>query len=198
MLNDAFDENGDLYIVDWGKTLALEEADDLAASPIPRPDGESFVQRTIIDEGGKGGTSYDVRKFCLPRFPAFFPSKGRGGLQVKNTIAWSNSAIDRGGLDQIPVCHFDDDAFKRILYLDRIKKHDSEKSAAYGIPRLWLPKNIDEQFVRELCGEQLVKVLNKDGKTDFVWEPSPPNDYGDCVKMLYVLWNIIGAQIKST
>lgn len=194
----AFDENGDLYIIDWGKTLALEEADELTRSPIQRPDGESFVQRTIIDEGGKGGTSYDVRKFCLPRFPAFFPCKGRGGLQVKNTIAWSSSAIDRGGMDQIPVCHFDDDAFKRILYLDRIKKHDSEKSAAYAIPRLWLPKNIDEQFVRELCGEQLVKTLSKDGKTEFVWESSPPNDYGDCVKMLYVLWNIIGAQLQTT
>lgn len=191
----AFDENGDLYIVDWGSTLTLEESDDLVAKGIPRLDGESFVQRVIIDEGGKGGTSYDVRKFCLARFPAFFPCKGRGGLQVKNTIGWSDSSIDRGGLDKIPVCHFDDDAFKRILYLDRIKKFDAEKCEVYGKPRLWLPEDIDEIFVRELCGEQLIKIINDKGKEEFVWEPKPPNDYGDCVKMLYVLWNIIGAQI---
>jgi phage terminase large subunit GpA-like protein len=193
----AFDDNGDLYVIDWGRTLTLDESDDLAATPIPRPDGESFVQRVIIDEGGKGGTSYEVRKFCQPRFPKFFPAKGRGGLQVKNTISWSTSSIDRGGMDSIPVCHFDDDAFKRVLYLDRIKKFDPVKCEAYGEPRLWIPKNIDEQFIRELCGEHLVKRLDKFGKTEFVWEPSPPNDYGDCVKMLYVLWNIVGAQLQS-
>jgi phage terminase large subunit GpA-like protein len=193
----AFDDNGDLYVIDWGRTLALEESDILAEQPIPRPDGESFVQRVIIDEGGKGGTSYEVRQFCQARFPKFFPAKGRGGLQVKNTISWSNSAITRGGMESIPVCHFDDDAFKRVLYIDRIKKFDPVKCEAYGAPRLWIPKDIDEQFIRELCGEQLVKRLDKFGKTEFIWEPSPPNDYGDCIKMLYVLWNIVGAQLAS-
>lgn len=193
----AFDDNGDLYIVDWGKTLALEEADDLAAKPIPRPDGESLVQRVIIDEGGKGGTSYDVRKFCLRRFPMFFPAKGRGGIQVKNTVAWSNSGIDRGGLDQIPVCHFDDDAFKRILYIDRIQKFDAVKSKALGLPRIWLPQNLDEEIIRELCGEQLIKKLDSRGNPVFEWESRPPNDYGDCVKMLFVLGNIVAEQLAG-
>lgn len=193
----AFLPNGDQFVIDWGRTLSLEEADDLILRPIKLPDGrEIFPQRVIIDEGGKGGTSYDVRKFCFPRFPVFFPCKGRGGIQVKNTITWSNSGIDRGGIDQIPVCHFDDDAFKRELYIDLIKKHDPVRSKEFGVARLYLPSDVTEEFVRELCGEQLVKTVDENGNVVFRWEPKPPNDWGDGVKMGRVLWNIIRSEFQ--
>lgn len=193
----AFTPNGSMFVIDWGKTLALEEAEAIADQPIPLPDGrEIFVQRVIIDEGGKGGTSYDVRQFCFPRFPKYFPCKGRGGIQVKNTIHFSKSALSKGGVEQIPVCHFDDDAFKRILYLDRIKKFDPDKARDFDLPRLWLPRDITEELVRELCGEQLQKQLDDNNQTVFVWVPSPPNDWGDGLKMGFVLWNIIGASFQ--
>ena len=194
----AFLPNGDLFVIDWGKSLALEEADEIAAKPTPYPGGESIVQRVIIDEGGKGGTSYDVRKFCLPRFPMFFPCKGRGGIQVRNTISFSESRVDHGGLQTIPVCHFDDDAFKRILYLDKIRKFEEEKSREFGTARIWIPQDVTEEFVRELCGEELIKQLGADGKPEFVWKAKPPNDWGDCLKMGYVLWNIVGGQFQTT
>ena len=188
--------NGSAYLIDWGKTLDLAEIDAIAASPIPTPERDIYVQKVIIDEGGKGGTSYEVRAFCLPRFPKFFPCKGRGGIQVRNTISFSDSAISRGGEAKIPVCHFDDDAFKRILYIDRIKKFDAEKAADFDLPRLWLPMDIDAELTRELCGEELVRELDDNGVPQFVWKPKPPNDWGDCIKMGLVLWNVISHKFQ--
>lgn len=193
----AFLPNGDMFVIDWGRSLALEEADVLVAQPIPRPDGESWIQRVIVDEGGKGGTSYDVRKFCQPRFPAFFPAKGRGGIQVRHTISFSDSAIDRGGQTVIPVCHFDDDSFKRVLYIDRIKNFDPKRCEDYGLPRIWFPEDIDEELVKEMLSEQLVKIINDNGRPDFAWKVTGANDWADCIKMGLVLWNIVGAEFQT-
>jgi phage terminase large subunit GpA-like protein len=190
-VSGAFMPNGDLYISSWGKTLALEETEQIANAGMATPKGAIAIQRVIVDEGGKDGTSYLVRNFCFPRFPRFFPSKGRGGLQVRNTISWSDSKLTRGGEGSIPVCHFDDDGFKTLLYIERIKKFDKFKSENYGVPRIYLPSDITEEFVRELCGENLVKIVEPSGATRFEWQPKPPNDWGDCIKMLYVLWNNI-------
>jgi phage terminase large subunit GpA-like protein len=195
----AFMPNGDLYIVDWGRTLSLEEYVQaekpdqipIVDQPIQTPKGPITVQRSIVDEGGKDGTSYIVRNFCFRLFPKFVPCKGRGGVQVKNTIHWSESKLMRGGEGGIPVCHFDDDGFKTLLYIDRIKKFDEFKSRNFGVPRIWLPIDVTEEFVRELCGENLVKEADEFGVIQFVWQPNPPNDWGDGVKMLYVLWNTI-------
>ncbi len=192
-LKAAFMPNGDCYVVDWGKTLALEESEDVANQPIRTPAHDIICQRVIVDEGGKDGTSYSVRTFCFPRFPRFFPAKGRGAGQAKNTIVFSDSALSRGGLERIPVCHFDDPSFKSLLYIDRIKKFDHQKWQDYGVPRLWLPVDATEDLVAELTHEQLVRVIDANGVPDYVWKATPPNDWGDCLKMAYVLWNVIGA-----
>jgi hypothetical protein len=193
----GFLPNGTAAVIDWGKSMTLESAEELISQPIPTAEGQSLVQRIIIDEGGKGGTSYDVRTFCYPRFPRCFPAKGLGRGQGRHTISFSESSLSRGGLEKIPVCHFDDDSFKRILYIQRIKGYDSQKSADFpDLPRLWIPTDTDEQFVRELCGEQLEREVDNHGIAQFVWKSNPPNDYGDCVKMCYVLWNVIGHQFQ--
>lgn len=183
--------NGTAYVIDYGKTLDRAETKDIAKRAIATPEKEVFVQCAIMDEGGKDGTSYDVRKFCYPLYPFFMPCKGRGGIQVRNTIAFSDSKLSQGGNETISVIHFDDDSFKRELYINRIKKFDAEASKNLGVPRLWLPKDIDEDFVRELCGEELVKEIDANGVPQHVWKQKPPNDYGDCVKMGHVLWNVI-------
>lgn len=183
--------NGSRFVIDYGITLDREEIKQIAERPIKTPKGEIIVQCGIMDEGGKDGTSYEVRKFCKPLFPFLIPCKGRGGLQVKNTISFSDSKLAKGGNETVPVCHFDDDAFKRILYVDLIKKYDPEKVKTLGAPRLGLPMDIDDTFIRELCGEQQVKELDANGVPQFVWVPKPPNDYGDCIKMGGVLWNVI-------
>lgn len=190
--------NGTMWVIDYGKTLDREEIKLIAARSVPvGPDGKLVeVQSLIMDEGGKDGTSYEVRKFCFPHFPFFMPCKGRGGVQVKNTIAMSDSKLSQGGNESIPVIHFDDGAFKRELYSDLIRKFDPEKCKEFDLPRLHLPMDIDEEFIRELCGEELVKEIDSNGNPQFVWKSKPPNDYGDCLKMARVQWNVIGDKFK--
>lgn len=189
--------NGTRYVIDWGKTLDRKEIKtEVLKRPIKTPEREVFIQAAIMDEGGKDGTSYEVRKFCKPIFPFMFPCKGRGGIQVRNTITFSDSKLSKGGDEVIPVCHFDDDAFKRELYVDLIKKFDPEKVKQFNLPRIYFPVDIDEEFIRELCGEELVKELDNNGVVQFVWKAKPPNDFGDCVKMGGVLWNVIEHKFK--
>lgn len=187
----GFLPNGTRYVIDYGITIDREEIKEVMKRPIKTPEKDIFVQAGIMDEGGKDGTSYEVRQFCLPLLPFFMPCKGRGGLQVRNTIHYSDSKLSKGGNETIPVIHFDDDSFKRQLYIQLIKKFDATKAKEFNLPRLWLPVDIDEQFVRELCGEELVKELSKTGVVEYIWKPKPPNDYGDCLKMGGVLWNVI-------
>lgn len=189
--------NGTRYVIDYGITLDRDECKQLFLREIPCDGRQISAQRAIMDEGGKDGTSYEVRKFCYPLFPAFTPCKGRGRVQAKNTIHTSDSRLDRGGDETIPVIHFDDDAFKRELYIDLIRKFDSEKAKEFNLPRLYLPSDIDQEFVRELCGEELVKELDDNGVAQYVWKSKPPNDYGDCIKMGGVLWNVIAHKFRA-
>lgn len=190
--------NGSAYLIDYGKTLDRKEILEICKRQIPAGENERMisVQSGIMDEGGKDGTSYEVRNFCAPLFPFFMPCKGRGGMQVRNTVHMSDSKLSRGGNDVIPVCHFDDDAFKRVLYIDRIRKFDPEKTKEFNLPRLYLPMDIDEEFIRELCGEELVREIDGNGNPQFVWKSKPPNDFGDCLKMGMVQWNVIGHRFQ--
>jgi phage terminase large subunit GpA-like protein len=190
--------NGSRYVIDYGKTLDREEIKEIAKRPIKTPERDIYVQSGIMDEGGKDGTSYEVRNFCYPLTPFFLPCKGRGGIQVKNTIYYSDSKLSKGGNETISVIHFDDDAFKRQLYIDLIKKFDPGKFKDFpDLRRLYLPSDIEEEFVRELCGEELVKELDANGVEQTVWKPKPPNDYGDCIKMGGVLWNVIEHKFRQ-
>lgn len=188
--------NGSAWLIDYGKTLDRKEILDIANRQIRCGEKTLEVQAGIMDEGGKDGTSYEVRKFCAPLFPFFMPCKGRGGIQVKNTVHFSDSKLTRGGNEVIPVCHFDDDAFKRDLYIDRIRKFNKDKAKDFELPRLYLPLNIDEEFIRELCGEELVRQIDVNGNPQYVWKSTPPNDYGDCLKMGMVQWNVIGHKFQ--
>ncbi|MEO5712174.1 MAG: terminase gpA endonuclease subunit [Luteolibacter sp.] len=200
----GFLPNGTRFVIDYGITIDRREIKDIMLRPIrvidpeTKTEKEIFVQAGIMDEGGKDGTSYEVRKFCKPMYPFMVPCKGRGKIQAKNTIHWSDSKLDKGGNETIGVCHFDDDAFKRELYIDLIRKHDPKRIEEFDLPRLWFPSNIDETFIREMCGEELVKELDAAGIEQLVWKSKPPNDYGDCVKMGGVLWNTIAHRFSNS
>lgn len=191
----GFSLNGDCSVVDWGRTLEYGELDGLFAAGVPSPDGKVYCQRAMIDEGGKDGTSYEVRTFCSTRFPQFMPAKGVGGAHVRHSVSFSDSRLERGGLTTIPVCHFDDDGFKRLVYQTRIAKFDPVRSEEEGVPRIWLPEDVDEGLIKELCSEQLVWVLGPGGRRVPEWKVVGPNDWGDTLKMGHVLWSVIGPEL---
>ena len=76
---------------------------------------------------------------------------------------------------------------------------DARKVEAFNSARLWLPRHLDKQFLRELQGERLEKreLKSRPGKIGWEWVQSPPNDYGDCCKMLRVVWSLVSENFQQ-
>jgi hypothetical protein len=134
-----------------------------------------------VDEGGH--RTREVRRLCLPLRPVFFPSKGRGGVQVVNTLDWKKYTVDKGGVEEVDVLTYDDDGFRRLLYRTRIL--DAGKDP--DVPWMSLPAEADPEFARELASEFLVWRGSKWG-----WETDGANDFGDGVKLGEVAWSACG------
>lgn len=186
-IRGAFNRKGELFVVDWGASLVY---DDLLAEldhPVPDPaGGEPWRAREgMIDEGFE---TMKVRSFCLRSGHRFFPAKGRGNLQVRGALVGVSEAPHDGEL--LNVYHFNDDEFKRALYIDRIRDLAKIKAGRSAVPRLWLPRDLDADFASELIAERLVPQLNAYGFVRHAWEKTGTNDWGDALKLLYVWWFI--------
>lgn len=188
----AFNRRGELFVVDYGASLVYDDL--LAECDIPVPDprgGQAWLSTEgIIDEGYE---TSKVRSFCIRCDHKFFPAKGRGGVQIRGNLVGISETGHDGQL--VNVYHFNDDEFKRALYIDRIRDLAKIKAGRSSVPRLWLPRNIDADFVSELCSERLVPQQTPLGYTRNVWEKTGANDYGDALKLLYVLWFVASPEL---
>lgn len=193
----GFLPSGELAIIDYGMTLAEDELVEVADDPVPIPGEEDpmSVQMGFIDEGFQAKA---VRKFVLGTDGLFFSSKGRGGVQVRHTVAESTTIYE--GVEQI-VYHFDDDGFKKDLYITRIagrkKISDGKKKGQVTAPYIWFPVDIEQSFAAEMAAEKLVEVKESWGFTKLKWEKTGPNDYGDAVKQLLVMWHVVGPEFQE-
>lgn len=190
----AFKSTGECAVIDYGFALVEDELVDICKAPVEILGSDERMSGRIglVDEGFK---ATDVRDFCLRSEGIFWPCKGRGGIQVRHTVAESKT-LHEG--DEIIVYHFDDDDFKKQLYISCIGKLADIKKGLSRTPRLWLPSDIDRDFVNELSAEKLVEQKTAWGFSKFVWEKTGDNDFGDAVKMLLVLWHIIAPFFKET
>lgn len=186
----AFNAAGDLFISDYGASLAYDDLILVADTPIAHPAGgeELLSREAMIDEGYE---TKNVRSFCVRSGHRFYPAKGRGGVQTRGALVSASLTAHDG--EEFNTYHFNDDEFKRALYIDRIRDLDKIKSGKSRVGRLWLPKDCDAEFIAELCGEQLVPVTTPWGFTKMMWEKKSTNDWGDAVKLLYVWWFIAAA-----
>jgi phage terminase large subunit GpA-like protein len=186
----AFSRNGDQYIIDWGSCLELADLDDVMLRTVRwmerLPDGtiesgEMPVSVCMIDEGGH--RTYEVREHAYARFPSVFTSKGSSSSG--SIIALRDHRIRKADelAPTMPVVVYDDNTFKRDLYIRRIARFDPEKFAAYGQARTWLPVNLETEFTRELMKERLER--DRDGRLR--WNTPKGNDWGDTVKMGLIL-----------
>ncbi|MEI6035789.1 MAG: terminase gpA endonuclease subunit [Verrucomicrobiae bacterium] len=201
----GFLRSGELFIVDWGYTLTFDELIEVASDPIPiglpfewpknKPwDGDTCrVDQGIIDEGH---IHLEVRRFCLRSDGLFVPSKGRGGIQVRHTVAESPSECDG---DELVTYHFDDDAFKKQLYVDRIANLPKIIAGKTRTPRMYMPWEVDAEFSDELCSERLGVESDRMGFHRERWkkDPSTPNDFGDALKQLLVIWYWLSPDILA-
>lgn len=181
---------------DWGDTPQVDRADPVAM----------FVW---IDEGGSNNSSDRneilVREFCArpETVGRFFPSKGAGGLQIKNAVEeHTRKTNDPDGFEvEIIAYHFSHDVFASELFYGRIKKQDEILLAiAQGLrpefPPLWIPAFPDDQFVLEMCSEVLVKKRIR-GRWNYVWEKvgKRTNDFPDGVKGCLAMWHHIKPEL---
>lgn len=187
--------DGTLYLIDYGYTLDPEELVTIALDPVEVVATADRVKVNcgLIDEGFK---HTDIRDFCERTDGLFYPSKGRGGIQVRQAV-YESTAFHRG--HEVLVYHYDDDDMKKQLYLSRIKDAKKQSKRTVPIPRLWLPVDIRQDFIGELTAEKFVEEKDPRGFTRWTWvkDPSRPNDFGDSMKMHFVLWHIVSSHFSA-
>jgi phage terminase large subunit GpA-like protein len=197
----AFARNGDQYIIDWGSCLELGDLDDVMLRAVRwgvRDDetglteyGEIPVAVAMIDEGGH--RTFEVRQHAYARFPSVFTSRGSPGGSGGSSVAIRDYRIRKDDelAPTMPVVIYDDNTFKRELYIRRIARFDAVKAAAYDQARVWLPVNLETDFTRELMKEKLER--DRDGRLR--WNTPKGNDFGDTLKMGLILWNYISPEL---
>ena len=195
----AFARNGDQYILDWGSCLELSDLDDQLLRTVrwavrgedgAVEDGEMHVSVGMVDEGGH--RTFEVRQYCYARFPSVFTSRGSPG-GAGSSIALRDYRIrkDDNLAPEMPVLIYDDNTFKRDLYIRRIARFDAAKVSAYDQARTWLPVNLETEFTQELMKEKLER--GKDGRIK--WNAPKGNDYGDTLKMGLILWAYLSPEL---
>ena len=172
---------GDHMVSDWGLFLRWQDVLAFFKKGVRHDGRQHMAKFVLVDEGGH--RTREVRRLCLPLRPVFFPSKGRGGVQVVNTLDWKKYTVDKGGVEEVDVLTYDDDGFRRLLYRTRIL--DAGKDP--DVPWMSLPAEADPEFARELASEFLVRRGSKWG-----WETDGANDFGDGVKLGEVAWSACG------
>lgn len=195
----AFSRSGDQYVLDWGSCLELADLDDVMLRTVrwsvrnedgTITSGEMPVSVAMIDEGGH--RTYEVRQHAFARFPSVFTSRGSpGGSGSVVAIRDYRIRKDDELAPTMPVVVYDDNTFKRELYIRRIARFDSVKAAAYGQSRTWLPMNLETEFTQELMKERLER--DRDGRVR--WNAPKGNDFGDTVKMGLILFSYISPEL---
>lgn len=96
---------------------------------------------------------------------------------------------------------FDGHEFLRYDFLDHVVKNEFYigKIARRSEPRLWLPWELPPAFAAEFAAERKVREVTNRGFSRYVWKKRAhaQNDFGDCGKLQYVLWHVIGAGVRE-
>ena len=205
-IKGGFNLHGDLWLSDWGYTLAYDELLEIADAPTPIgvPFGnwnrsEPWTEESVVVEQGiidEGHDMEGVRRLCVRSDGLFVPSKGRGGIQIRSLVNESIGEIDG---EEIITYHFSDDQFKKALLIGRIAELPKILAGKSKSPRLYLPYEVDAEFADELTSEKLVVEQDRLGYPREIWKkaPSIPNDFSDALKNLLVIWYWMGPGIVA-
>lgn len=186
--------DGQLFLIDFGK---VRDEDELVAL-FHRPyfvegflDHPIYIFSGLIDCGFEQMHVYRACLSAQERGIELHPSRGWGWKSDFHgkTI---NFKIDYCDQRQIIVREFFDHRIKSDLYLGKIGRRDD--------PRFWLPTNITSEFCAELRAEKLITVI-QNGRPVQKWMHDKgkhgPNDFGDCVKAQYVIYQEISETLSS-
>jgi phage terminase large subunit GpA-like protein len=218
----GFKRNGELVVIDWGTFLATDDLMDEAQVVVPeiddtkpiepahhrdqpdnpdhRPARFTATDRTWVPSSGgidEGDQQKLVHGFVVRSGFFFLPTKGRGGYQTRGKSLVTPSPRNYEG-HEFQAYHFNDDQFKKELYLWRIRDHAKIISGKSRVARMHVPLDVDQQFVSELMSEKLTITRDKTGWQREEWtKEGGPNDFGDATKGLLVMWHVVGAEVAA-
>ena len=182
----AWRRDGQAWHLEHGRCQGEQDLVDLRLQPYPVRGGEPvYPYGGLIDCGYR---PHEVFRACLAAQAAGFelhPARGSGfnanfrGRQVAERFDEFEGA-------PLIIYDFYDHAWKSNLYLGKIGRRDA--------PRLWMPMDLDQEFVAELTAERLI-LDTANGRRIQRWEHDRhrdgPNDWGDACKMQLVAWHIL-------
>jgi len=189
----AWKGDGQSFLIDYG-TL---RDDDHFLEMRNRPyyiDGFSepaYIYSGIIDCGYKEMDVYRLCLACQDLGWEIYPSRGAGwnGDFQGKTVQYYLDYCDQR---QIYVRRFVDHRIKNDFYLGKVGKRSE--------PRLWFPTNITPEFCAELRAERLI-LKNINGRMVPKWDHDVnkhgPNDWGDCMKQQYVIYQEIKEELAE-
>ena len=180
----AFNETGEMFVIDWGELLGDEDL-DLALDklhPVKDSTEEFAVEHGfgLYDSGFEEAAVFD---YCVSRDYRLHPSKGAKNV---DSIAFAEQKFKTHRGARVYWYIYNDHKVKDALYSYKIRRRKA--------PLVWLPENTDADFMAELMAE--TKILEKD-KFGFIKEKlkniGDKNDYGDCVKKGLIVWHLAEA-----
>lgn len=204
----AFRRNGEFIVIDWGTLLAIDDLMSVAAEPIEEVDEDSppvsdgnpqpRTGKTILPtEGGidEGDQQGQVLSFCIRSQHFFSPTKGGAKHQTRGQLVAASLRNHEG--KSFYAYHFNDDQFKKELYFHRIRDHKKIIAGKSKTPRMWVPRDIDDQLLTELSNEHLTLKKSPRGYPIEEWVKKGANDLGDACKGALVMWHWIGPQVEA-
>jgi phage terminase large subunit GpA-like protein len=150
------------------------------------PDAPLRIDHGLYDSGHEHTHVYST---CIASDWRIYPSKGAGTLE-SGRICEGREDFYEG----IPILryHYNDFALKVLFYKYKIERRTE--------PRLYLPEDIEPEFIVEWLSESLGPKRLSTNTKKMEWQHDPkigPNDWGDAGKMQYVIWQIVGPGIQA-
>jgi phage terminase large subunit GpA-like protein len=172
----AFAEDGESAVLDYGRVLAVEDMllPEIVSRQYATPSGGTVASQCgLIDSGF---ATFRVYGTCQTSAGFYHPAKG--------SKATFGSRITTTTLDNFPgvvLYTYADHSIKTELFIDRIKR---------GKPRLQIPRDSSDEFIRGLCGQMLVPRKTASGK-EFVWKEVREDHFMDAVKLAHIGWHVL-------
>lgn len=167
------DRQENIWVIDWGTTLALGDLLKLKAqwqyARAEKPETKISPTFGFCDSGDH---TEEVYKMCARSGGFWWPSKGSHA---------ESGVINRTQLKLFPTLSL-------YTYVDKVAKDDLYDRRIHRKQgsRLFLPADVDADFVLGLCGQQR---LDKGVRSQ--WKKVTHDHYGDCVKLLVAMnWNL--------
>lgn len=151
------------------------------------PERELRIDWGLYDSGFENTHVYET---AIRSDWRIYPSKGGGTMATGGRLVEGKEDYYEG--QPILRYHYNDFQIKVHFY-----RHKVEHRTA---PRLFLPEDLGDELVTEWISESLApKKLSTDARImEWIHDTKVgPNDWGDCGKMQYVIWQIIGPGLQA-